>query len=302
MTRSSLSIVLAMVTVLPAAGQDMPLSQVIIPTEGWKALPGKYSAVTASANGLLFAADLTTETVHRLHGLEGAKSVGNTTAVVTSLAIAPDGTIYAAQPEKKRIVRFKADASEETVASGKAFRYLAIGPSGGLYSTAGNSADVFLVSNGKTEVAASELKAPTALFVTPDGGTVVVGVHYENHLWAFGVDPKTHKLTHRDRYYYPLRQVLQGETDTRVSALDRVHAGQGRSSLRLHSSWCAGLRPDRSTLWSSAGCCRFAGWRRGARWSRWRYSVRASRRNALCPEDEGTCDRREGEIEVIVDL
>ena len=31
------------------------------------------------------------------------------------------------------------------------------------------------------------------LFVTPDGGTVVVGVRSENHLWAFGIDPKTNK-------------------------------------------------------------------------------------------------------------
>ncbi len=103
----------------PAAAQDMPLTQVLPPGEGWRLLETSLASIgglTADAKGQLYVSDPERKQILRV-SLDGkAKVWAKTSAAVHGLAVDRVGLVYGCQPAEGQIVRFDADGKETTVA------------------------------------------------------------------------------------------------------------------------------------------------------------------------------------------
>src|SRR5438093_4057664 len=104
--RSSFCLVASLLLAAPAAAQDMPLSQILLPGEGWKLVAKDFkepSALAADRAGNVYVADRKKKQIIRVD-TDGRSSVfAKTGQGVTGMAFGPDGRLYPCQPKAKRI-------------------------------------------------------------------------------------------------------------------------------------------------------------------------------------------------------
>lgn len=191
-----------------AAGQDMPLSQVLIEGEGWKEVASGFKFTegpACDAEGNLFFTDIPNNKIHRLAASDGKLSTFvEESGGSNGLMFGPDGRLFACQNGKKRIVAYQPDGKEEVLAEGVASNDLVLAPGGGLYFTDPPGEKVWhLPAGGTPKVVASGFR-PNGVILSPDGGTLVVTDSKAAHLWAFRVE-KDGSLTGQEPYYQPMR-------------------------------------------------------------------------------------------------
>jgi len=103
------------VAVSAAAGQDMPLSQVIPPGEGWKPAGVECSSAAGLAGdgrGNVFVADPDGRQIWRIDKDGKASLFTKTQGCVHGLAVAADGRLFAGEPEAERVLVYDADGKE----------------------------------------------------------------------------------------------------------------------------------------------------------------------------------------------
>lgn len=185
-----------LVVVLPAAAQDMPLSQILIDGQGWHVVADGFASVRAMAadnKGRVVLYDYEGKGLVALHPGLRLPKVGK----VTSLAFGPDGALYAYQG---RILKILDDKVTE-VARGIAVRRLLVTPSGQIYCTDRDSGAVHLITaDGKKTVAEKGKTRCGGLALWRDGGTLVLGPRQGKHLWALRVE-KDGSLKYKEAYY-----------------------------------------------------------------------------------------------------
>jgi gluconolactonase len=189
-----------------AAGraQDMPLSQVLIPGQGWRPTGVKvksFGGLTADTAGLVYLADAEGRQILRV-GVDGKTSVlAQTSAPVRALALGPEGKLYAGQPERKAVVVIDPAGKETVLAEGLAVSALAVRKDGGCYATVpAEKAIYFIGSDGQKKKVEDNLVTPGGMTLWADGGTLVVGDAEQPVLWAYRVEGDG-GLSARDRYY-----------------------------------------------------------------------------------------------------
>lgn len=196
---------LLLLSVAPAAAQDMPLSQVLIDGEGWKPAAKGFKSVhglAADRDGNVFLTDAENKNVLRLAKEGQTANAFSTVPGSLGLTIGPDGRFYQIDSEGRRI--FATDSSgkvqweKKTAAAPK---YLAVAKSGTVYYTAPEEGAVYRIApEGDEQKVAKDIGRPTGITFWADGGTLVVADAAGKHLYAFRVE-KDGSLSDREGYY-----------------------------------------------------------------------------------------------------
>lgn len=187
------SIVILLVTAASlACGQDMPLTQVLLPGEGWRLVSEGHKFTegpAAAANGDLYFTDVPGNKIFRVTD-EGKVSLFTDNAKrVSGLMFGPDGRLYAAQGGAGKIVAFNKSGETETIADEVACNDLVVDQKGGVYFTDPKDKRVWYVDpKGKKRIVDEGIERPNGLILWPDGSTLVVADSWSDRLYTFRVE------------------------------------------------------------------------------------------------------------------
>ncbi len=98
-----------------AAAQDMPLSQVLLPGEGWRQVPvdcKSAAGLAGDGRGNVYVADPDGRQIWRIDKDGKASLFTKTVGSVHGLAVAADGRLFAGEPEAERVLVYDADGKE----------------------------------------------------------------------------------------------------------------------------------------------------------------------------------------------
>jgi gluconolactonase len=207
-----------------ARAQDMPLTDVLLPGEGWRPGPVESRTLTALAgdrHGSIYVADEGLQIIKV--GPDGtASTFARASAATTALAIGPGGEVYAVQPSKSRVVRVEAGDRETTAVEGLVVRDLAVDGAGRLWCTVPTEKAVYLVEGGKNRRVAEGIPEPSGITLWPDGATLLVADAAGSHLWTWRIGADG-SLSAKERYY-PLR--TRPKQASRAGSLTMDRAGR----------------------------------------------------------------------------
>jgi gluconolactonase len=199
--RSLWSIGIVLAAAVPATAQDMNLTQILLPGEEWHAAPVECKSaagLVGDGRGNVYVAD--GKQIWRIDKDNKASVFAKTDGVVHRLAVGPDGRVFAAEPDKKRVVQLDADGKEVGKSEGDGVRDLVVSKQGAIYGTLADGNGVYLFHEGKKRQVAEGIASPGALALWSDGGTLIVGDAGDKYLYAFRVQ-KDGNLDAKERYY-----------------------------------------------------------------------------------------------------
>ncbi len=186
-----------------ATGQDMPLSQVLPFGESWQvALKDCKSAgaLAGDGRGNVYVADPDGKQIWRIDP-DGKTSVfAKTDGAVRGLAAAPDGWLYAAEPDKKRVLILDAGGQALGKSEGEAIRDLVVTKQGTIYGAVEDDKAVYLFHDGKKRKVGEGAASPGGMALWADGGTLVVGDAGDKYLYAYRIR-ENGDLDGKERYY-----------------------------------------------------------------------------------------------------
>ena len=212
---------LLLVLATAARGQDMPLSQILIPGETWhevKLPTGKPAVLAADGKGRVYLADGDRGPILRREVDGKVTTFARPSAPVRGLSFTGDNRLCATMPEGNRIVAYDEKGRELVLGSltvGRG-RDLAVSPSGEVFYIDPKRKAVFRFGDEKP--VAEGLAEPAGLAFWRGGGTLIVGDGAGKHLFAFRVGAKG-KLDAREAYY-TLRVRPKQPSAVRSLALD----------------------------------------------------------------------------------
>jgi sugar lactone lactonase YvrE len=187
-----------------AAAQDMPLSQVLLPGEGWKAVAmdcKSAAGLAGDGRGNVFVADPDGRQIWRIDKDGNASAFTKTVGSVHGLAAAPDGRLFAGEPEAERVLVYDGDGKEIIRRTDLAASDLVVTKTGDCYCAVPDEKAVYLLNpDGQKRKVAGDFVLPGALVLWPDGATLVVADAGDKYMVAFRVQ-KNGDLDARDRYY-----------------------------------------------------------------------------------------------------
>ena len=190
-----------------ASGQDMPLSQVLLPGAKWELLGEGYQFTegpAVSPAGEVFFTDVPASKIYRITPAGKVSLFAENTARTNGLMFGPDGRLYGCRNRDRAIVARKLDGTMETIATDVASNDIVVLSDGSLYFTDPSGGTVWRVAaGGKPTVVAQDLR-PNGLILWPDEGTLVVTDSAQPWLWTYRIGTDG-TLQHGDRYYGPLR-------------------------------------------------------------------------------------------------
>jgi enterochelin esterase family protein len=215
---------------VPAAAQDMPLSQILIEGEGWQristGLNYPIQTLAADGQGNLFLADSGSQRIHRLSASGAVTVFAVEVPGIRGLCFGPAGLLYGCQPDERRILAWDTKGQRQVIAEGLAAHHLVVTRNGTIYCTVPAEGAVYLVGpQGRKRAVDQNIAAPAGLTLWPDQGTLVVADAGGKHLWTYRIEPDG-TLAHKESYY-PLRvrpgQTASGATGMTVDTAGRVY-------------------------------------------------------------------------------
>ncbi|GDY21306.1 hypothetical protein LBMAG56_26520 [Verrucomicrobiota bacterium] len=188
---------------LTAAGQDMPLSMLLLEGEGWQVVSEGHGFVDgpcADAKGNFYFSDMRKPAIYRV------SPDGQMTTLVeqpaSGLKFGPDGRLYACQGSKKRLVAFELPGGKETViAEDIQPNDLVVTLKGHIYITETGKKQVTFIDpkTGVKKAADVGITAPNGITLSPDQGTLAVSDFRGQHVWAFRIE-KDGSLSSKEPY------------------------------------------------------------------------------------------------------
>jgi gluconolactonase len=109
---------------------------------------------------------------------------------IESLAIGPDGRLYASQPARQRIVSYGPTGDEKPVAQSVEADHIAINAKGDIYYTsAAHNTVGYLAAKGQKRIAyaGSELAGPAGIALSPDQEILLVADARSRFSWSFQI-------------------------------------------------------------------------------------------------------------------
>ena len=190
---------------LPA--QDMPLSQVLIPGEGWELAVdgiGFADAPTADAEGNFYFSDMKSEQGLFRVSPDGKKHPFLKGATgISGMKFGPDGnTLYACRARARELVAIDLQTSKITVlAKDVRPNDLVVTHKGYVYFTETPKKQVTFLNprTGETQAADIGITGPNGICLSPDQGTLAVSDFRGKHCWAFRIEPDG-SLSHKQPY------------------------------------------------------------------------------------------------------
>jgi sugar lactone lactonase YvrE len=186
-------------------GQDMPLSQILVPGEGWELASEGYQftegpAVDAAGN--LYFVDVPASKIFRLDMQSRALSLfAEETGRASGLMFGGDGRLYACQNGGRKIVAYDAGGKPTTICDDIDVNDLVVTRDNHIFVTDPKNHRVWHVDpDGKKTVADEGIERPNGIILWPDQRTLVVADSAGDRLWTFSI-AADHTLKHKQPYY-----------------------------------------------------------------------------------------------------
>lgn len=200
----ALAVPVVLLMACPAFAQDMPLSLVLIPGEGWQAVPGDWSSpgsLASGRNGDVYVSHDQGRRIDRLDRDGKRHAFASPSAAVLSMTFAADGRLYACLRGKNAIIAVNAEGKESVVVEPLPAAFLAVTRQGVRYATVPSENAIYRIGkDGKKECVARSVRSPTGVTLWRDGGTLVVAEMEGRRLIAFRIN-KDGRLDGREQYY-----------------------------------------------------------------------------------------------------
>ena len=226
----------------PATAQDLALNSVLIEGQGWELVSAGHKFTegpAVDATGQVYFTDIPESKIFKID-LDGKASLFLENSQKTNgLMFGPGGKLYGCQSGSRKIVAFDEKGQTETIADEVDSNDLVVGAQGGIYFTDPRFGDpqggkVWYINPRREKRIVAEGIKPNGIILSPDEGTLIVTDSQEPSLWTYRVE-QDGSLTHRDRYYGPLRMVVgQAGTGSDGMTVD--------SQARLYVATRAGLQ------------------------------------------------------------
>jgi sugar lactone lactonase YvrE/enterochelin esterase-like enzyme len=223
--------------VASAGPSKQPLfTNVLLPGEGWEEATGVHAtpeAPAVNAKGELFLIE--GDGVRRLGPDGRATAFATGSEGVRGLAFGPDGRLYAAQPQKKRIVAFGEDGKEAPVAEGIEAHDLVVGHRGRVYATEPSAGKVWRIDGGQQTIVDSGIVEPSGIALSPDQSLLFVADRRGQFVYSFqlGADGS---LGYKQPFFH--LHLAEGDTESGASGLAVDANGYLYVSTRLGVQVC----------------------------------------------------------------
>lgn len=200
---------------MDTAAQDMPLTQVLLPGEGWELISEGHQfteAPAVDAEGDVYFADVPRSQIFKIdHARSKAVLWAEDTHRISGLMVGVDGRLYGCSMKSQQVTAYTMDKQRHLIAEGVPGNDLVVARNGHVYVTDPRGSQLWLVDvkSGNKRVVAKELK-PNGVILWPQEGTLVVTDNVEPHLWTFRIE-EDGSLRYRERYYGPLQMASDQE-------------------------------------------------------------------------------------------
>lgn len=197
---------------VPASGQDMPLTQVLIDGEDWQVVAEGYrftDGFTSDDQGNLYFSDvLGGTTINRIAPDGQVVEVVGDAPRISGIKMGPDQRLYACQGgEYRRIVAFDLENGQmEVIANDVQPNDLVVTHRGDIYFTETRKRQISFIAAGTKKVIAVDQATddtgplrPNGIAITPDRGTLAVSDHGGRYTWVWRIEPDG-KLSYRQPY------------------------------------------------------------------------------------------------------
>lgn len=210
MLRSLGTLLLALSCVPALSAQDIPLSDILKPGEGFKKIDSIFGLIGGMATdqkGEVYVSDAKNMTIQRIDLRHEPHPFADTAFPTFGIAFSSAGILHGTQPEKGRITRYAIDGAESTFAEGlKESLHIAFSPKGDLYATDAKHSDkggavVRISAEGKlTPTPITKGEKLTGLAFWNEGTFVALGSEADKYLLAARLEADGSVGTY-DRYY-----------------------------------------------------------------------------------------------------
>jgi sugar lactone lactonase YvrE len=189
---------------LPAAAQDMPLSEILIPGEEWQLVAEGLKFAVGSASdkeGRVYFTDILENKIY-VCDVDGKVSAFVTDSLRTNgLAFGPGGRLFGCRNGTKEIVAFDAQGQATPIVSDVNANDLVVTREGSFYFTDSDNKQVWFADAKGNKVAVDTgIEQPNGIVLWPDQKTLVVADTAGRHLWAFRIDANG-TLSFKQPYY-----------------------------------------------------------------------------------------------------
>lgn len=205
--------------------QDLALNTVLIEGKNWELVSEGHKFTEGPAvnsQGEVFFTDIPESKIFKID-LDGKVSLFcDNTEKTNGLMFGSDGKLYGCQSGTRKIVTYDAQAKVETVADEIDSNDLVVARDGGIYVTDPKNGKLWYINPKREKRVVAEGLKPNGVILWADQGTLIVTDAQEPALWTFRVEADG-SLTHKDKYYGPLRMVLgQSSTGSDGMTVDTV--------------------------------------------------------------------------------
>jgi gluconolactonase len=163
----------------PSATTPQPVVEVITPGESWQIVGGVRAPIgglAADASSNVYFSEPANNRIHKIGAGDTVTIFKESTGGVSGLAVAPDGSLIAAQNNRKRIIRYDGTGRETLVAGSTSADHLTVNHLGVTYFTDPQSGKVCMVDQkGKKSIADPGFPGAKGLLLTPDQSLLLVG-------------------------------------------------------------------------------------------------------------------------------
>ncbi len=224
---------------LKAHSQDMPLSMLLVESEGWKLVSEGHvftDAPCADAKGNFYFSDMRSAppTVWQV-APDGKKTKFLEGTSCSGLKWGPDGRLYACVGKDKQLVAFEFPGGKKTVvAEDVQPNDLIVTHKGHIYITETGKKQVTFINpkTGEKRAVDTGIAAPNGLTLSSDQGTLAVSDSRGQHVWAMRIETDG-SLTQKEPY-----MTLRTEVDVNAKSPD------GRSPVYKTASSGDGMTSD----------------------------------------------------------
>lgn len=182
---------LAAITITTATAQDLPLRQILDGTEQWELISEGHQFTegpSADRHGNIYFVDYPTSQIfHVNHATKEVTLFAANSNKTGGMMIGPDGLLYAAQADAKRIVAYDTtDASFTVIAEGMDVNDLVVAGDGSIWFTDPPAGRIWYVSPDRSIIKpVAENLRPNGIILSHREGTIVTTDANRTALWAF---------------------------------------------------------------------------------------------------------------------
>lgn len=197
---------------------NSPIGQVLLPGEGWELVGQGYElpgGLCATPDGTVYFTDSGADRVYKVTP-DGSVSVARSeTSGAQGLAVRPDGSLVATQPNARRLVQYTGAKDEKFLTTGSGAKDVVVASSGLTYFTDPMERAVKVLDpKGAVQTLDTGIEFPAGLCLSPDQSLLLVTDLVGQHVYSFQVQ-NDGTLAYRQRYFH-----LHLPDDPRGSAAD----------------------------------------------------------------------------------